>query len=113
MMMGDLFRMYPDAADFLVIRGNISRPVIPDQLEKRNRSFTLLELYETVPFIENKQLLIEVLTATKLDFLSFTSPSAVLAFIELTKEDEQFKQFLTIPAVCIGTTTEKEAKRQA
>lgn len=112
-MMDEFFELYPSANNFLVIRGNISRSVIPEQLAKRKRSYMLLEVYETIPFIENKQLLIEVLTTNKVDFLSFTSPSAVRAFVELTKEHAQFKQFLTIPAVCIGTTTEKEAKRQA
>lgn len=112
-LMDELFEQYEDADNFLLVRGNIARPTIPERLDALGRKYTMLELYKTEPFIENKHLLLDTLKYEPLDFVTFTSPSAVKAFVELTKEANKFKQFLTIPAVCIGTTTEKEAKRQS
>lgn len=43
------------------------------------------------------------------DYLTFTSPSAVDAFLEMGIEAKHIEKLKDLPCVCIGTTTESRA----
>jgi uroporphyrinogen-III synthase len=92
----------------LLVRGTLASPVLPEAFKKAGIPFKRLEVYETAVNVLGKDKLNEVLSRKQIDYLTFTSPSAVNAFFELAETPERF---LELPAACIGTTTEKQAKR--
>ena len=109
-MAAEFFNEYPKANDILLVRGNISRKILVDELTKRQLHFNTIVVYETNVHLDIKAKLIDMLTEHSFDYLTFTSPSTVKAFIEMVENHPMIHQFLKIPAICIGTTTEKAAK---
>lgn len=105
-MAREFLKKYPSAGPILLVRGSRSKNTLLDQFIEHHLSVDLLEVYETTfnykiePFL-NKQL-------TIIDFITFTSPSTVDAFIEMVDDPT----CLDIVCVCIGTTTEKRAIEQ-
>jgi uroporphyrinogen-III synthase len=91
--------------EILLIRGNLSRDVLPIELKKANISFESLYVYKTTVNGKSKYLLHEVLHKD-FDFITFTSPSTIDAYFELSG------YLVDNPCVCIGTTTEKKAKEK-
>lgn len=91
----------------LLVRGNRSRDVLPDQLSEKGYYFDLFEVYETVHNQKVKHELNNLLNNEKIDFLTFTSPSTIDAFIGMV---DKMTDFNTYTCVCIGTTTEKRAR---
>ncbi|WP_077299263.1 uroporphyrinogen-III synthase [Virgibacillus pantothenticus] len=103
-MADEFLTQYPDANQFLLVRGNLSRDVLPDRFEKRKKTYTNLEVYETH---ENEQMQLRLQTTlakTVIDYITFTSPSTVEAFAHMTTARK------VAPCICIGTTTEQRAK---
>lgn len=91
----------------LFVRGKIASRVLIDAFREAKRPFDCVEVYDTVTNQAAKETLTTILHTEKIDYLTFTSPSTVRAFMELTEENQSS---LSIPAVCIGTTTEKSAR---
>ncbi|SEQ14097.1 uroporphyrinogen-III synthase [Virgibacillus subterraneus] len=89
----------------LIVRGNKSREVLPDWFTKHKIRFDTIEVYETTYNFRVKDELNQLLNQNKLDFITFTSPSAVEAFSEM--KDGQIRKNQVF--VCIGTTTKKRA----
>lgn len=108
-MSEEFFAYYPNANHILLIRGNISRKLLVNELTKKEIDFDTLVVYDTSAFLSMKAMLLHVLTAEQVDYLTFTSPSTVRAFMEMVQGHPQLSDFLQMPAVCIGTTTEKAA----
>lgn len=96
---------HPTANNILLVRGSRSKDVLLDHFLKQRLSVDLIEVYETIFNYEIDSFLNEQLRKG-IDFITFTSPSTVEAFIEMTAETT----CLDIVCVCIGTTTEKRAK---
>ncbi|WP_234982539.1 uroporphyrinogen-III synthase [Ornithinibacillus halophilus] len=97
---------YPEPGTILLVRGNRSRDVLPEFFTKRNVNYDSIEVYETVHNIESK--LMEALNTHSFDFITFTSPSTVEAFV---KSHGQTYINNDPVIVCIGTTTEAKAKQ--
>ena len=108
-MAKEFFELYPDANHILLVRGNLSRKLLVEEFTRRNLAFESIIVYDTFSYLEQKDTLLQVLKTSRIDFLTFTSPSTVRTFIELTKDLPFLDKIRTIPCVCIGTTTEKEA----
>ncbi len=89
----------------LIVRGNKSRETLPDWFTKHQIRYDAIEVYETVHNIRVKDELNQLLNKNNLDFITFTSPSAVEAFIELSSSHIPKDQV----CVCIGTTTKQRA----
>ncbi|MBP1947689.1 uroporphyrinogen-III synthase [Virgibacillus litoralis] len=89
----------------LIVRGNKSREVLPEWLTKHEICFDVLEVYETMYNFRVEEELNQLLNQNKLDFITFTSPSAVEAFSEMSNGQIRKNQVF----VCIGTTTKKRA----
>ncbi|MGJ9457114.1 uroporphyrinogen-III synthase [Oceanobacillus sp. CF4.6] len=88
----------------LLIRGNRSRDVLPVEFSKQQLAFDSMEVYETAVNYDAREKLNQILSEEEIDFITFTSPSTVEAFVELAE---------AIPrknVVCIGTTTKQRAE---
>ncbi|KPH77122.1 uroporphyrinogen-III synthase [Oceanobacillus caeni] len=96
---------FQNPGEILLIRGNLSRDVLPSELKKANLSFTSLYVYKTTINFKSKNLLNEILQR-EFDFITFTSPSTIDAYFELSG------YLVDKPCVCIGTTTENKAREK-
>ncbi|WP_087971819.1 uroporphyrinogen-III synthase [Oceanobacillus rekensis] len=88
----------------LLVRGNRSRDVLPVEFSKQRLAFDAMEVYETTVNDDATERLNQVLYEDEIDFITFTSPSTVEAFVEMAEMRPEKK------VVCIGTTTEQRAK---
>lgn len=105
-MATEFLATYPLVHSLLLVRGNWSRPTLPEAFIQHGINVDLMEVYETAYHEEIKPLLHEQLK-NKIDFITFTSPSTVDAFIAMV--DNQI--YLKKVCVCIGTTTEQRARQ--
>ncbi|MEJ8776321.1 uroporphyrinogen-III synthase [Pseudogracilibacillus sp. ICA-222130] len=90
----------------LFVRGNLSRPVLLKAFTKEKIPYDVVEVYETKQNDGMKQTLQKVSERNAIDYITFTSPSAIDAFLSMVPN---FTTWQSIPTVCIGTTTEKKA----
>lgn len=109
-MSKEFLEKYPHANNILLVRGNISRKELIEVFSEKQINFETITVYETKFHDEIQETFIQTLNQHRFDFLTFTSPSTVQAFYSFVKEEENVDEFLQIPTVCIGTTTEKYAK---
>lgn len=93
----------------LIVKGNKSRNVLQEAFSKSEIAFDELVTYETTSNRSAKELLSRYFKQNYPDFITFTSPSTVEAFMEMCNE-KLVSHALEIPCVCIGTTTEACAK---
>lgn len=105
-MAKEFLEKYPNASNLLLVRGSISRKELIEAFTKHGVTYQTVTVYETNFNEEMRVTLIETLTNERMDFLTFTSPSTVKAFYKFVQEDEKLEQYLQIPTICIGTTTE-------
>ncbi|MUV39416.1 Uroporphyrinogen-III synthase [Lentibacillus sp. JNUCC-1] len=91
----------------LLVQGNWSRDVLPNFFEEHAIHFDTLIAYQTSINYESRELLNHVLEQKKVDFLTFTSPSTLNAFVEMAETANYDKSWDV--CVCIGTTTEQAA----
>ena len=105
-MAEEFLATYDDARSILLVQGVLSRRILADALNGSGKSCSSLEVYDTGTNHKEKDALNVALANGNVDILTFASPSAVDAFIELA---EQTNQYLHVPVACIGTTTEKRA----
>jgi len=108
-MANEFLTKYPESGPVLLVRGVLSRTVLPDTFEQHNQTYHCLEVYETVVNAHAKDNLQAYLAQEDLDYLTFTSPSTIDAFLQLVDHIDSYRD---IPAVCIGTTTERKAREK-
>lgn len=94
----------------LIVKGNKSRKVLQESFLENEIAFDEIITYETTTNTSAKALLTTYFNQSYPDFITFTSPSSVEAFIEMVASDKIIKQAKRIPCVCIGSTTEVCAK---
>ena len=111
-MAKEFFNTYPNANHILLVRGNLSREILVTELKERQLTFETVVVYDTMDNIEMKESLLAVLREEDIDFLTFTSPSTVKAFMKMVRDESCLNKILQLPCVCIGTTTEKIAHKQ-
>lgn len=107
-MAAEFLSTYADEGPVLFVRGKIASNVLLNAFTKANRAYDCVEVYDTV-INEAAKPMLQTSSMEKIDFITFTSPSTVNAFVQLIDEVHPYKE---IPVVCIGTTTEKQAKEQ-
>jgi len=95
---------------FLFPRAREAREVLPRFLEQRGARVDLVVVYETRTARENRPLLLRILEAGNLDYLTFTSTSTVVAFGRLAGKGSAGGSWKTIPAACIGEITARAAR---
>lgn len=96
---------YETTKPTLFVRGVIASPILLDAFTKANRTFFCVDVYDTFIHTKAKQTLQTTLAQHTFDYITFTSPSAVEAFVQSV---EDVQQELSVPIVCIGTTTEQK-----
>lgn len=106
-MATEFLSTYPERGPVLFVRGKIASAILLDAFTKAERTFDCLEVYDTVTNEAIQPVLQTILQEESIDFITFTSPSTVNAFVQLVDEFHLYKH---IPVVCIGTTTEKQAR---
>ncbi|KGP73918.1 uroporphyrinogen-III synthase [Pontibacillus yanchengensis] len=92
----------------LVVQGNLAKQSVVQELSTRDHVISTAEMYETRVNVRMKEALKKSLQGTRLDIITFTSPSTVQAFVKLA-EEEWREELMSIPCVCIGPSTQAEA----
>lgn len=103
-MAKEFFQLEQTEGPVLIVRGSRSRDVLPRFFTDHNIPFDMVTVYQTIYNDESEERLNDVLQKNAVDYISFTSPSTVEAFVKMAD---------FIPdklCVCIGTTTENRAK---
>lgn len=103
-MASEFLNKSTETGPVLLIRGNRSRDVLPTEFTTYGLSFHSLEVYKTTYNYAMTDRLNNMLSENNYDFITFTSPSTVEAFMEMAR----VKSNKT--CVCIGTTTEHRAR---
>ncbi|KGX88087.1 uroporphyrinogen-III synthase [Pontibacillus marinus] len=98
-----------DKTSLLVVQGNLSKQTAAQELKEQGHRVETVTVYETHVNVKIKDGLQEELLSHSLDILTFTSPSTVRAFCSLG-EGAITEDTLSKPCLCIGSTTEQEAK---
>ncbi|WP_028783364.1 uroporphyrinogen-III synthase [Thalassobacillus devorans] len=101
---------FDNPGPILLVRGNLSRDVLPEAM-KGHVFFHSMTVYDTL-LAKDQRPLIEKLETISIDAYTLTSPSTVEAFVRLCHKHKNFNKYLTVPCVCIGTTTEAKAKKE-
>ncbi|WP_121615104.1 uroporphyrinogen-III synthase [Virgibacillus halodenitrificans] len=95
---------FPNPGSILLVRGNLSRDVLPTTFIDNGLNFDSIEVYETSYNFLVKEQLNKHLEKSQIDFITFTSPSTVESFCAMAAKKTGFVY------VCIGTTTENKAR---
>ncbi|GAA0601358.1 uroporphyrinogen-III synthase [Virgibacillus siamensis] len=90
----------------LLVQGTKSRDILPKWLTEQGIRFDTVVVYESLFEYGSKQHLSRALAGDSMDFITFTSPSTVDAFLEMNEGRVQKGSVY----VCIGTTTSDHAK---
>ncbi|MDF2945522.1 MAG: uroporphyrinogen-III synthase HemD family protein [Bacillales bacterium] len=93
----------------LVVKGSIARKVIPEALKENKINFDEVIVYDTVTDNSKKHDLLNLLENKEIDIITFTSPSAIESFKELTvglNTDELLKN---VKIAVIGPSSKKSA----
>lgn len=106
-MASEFIQRIPNNENILLIRGTLSRQLLQNQLRKNGYNVQTLTVYKTATNESVKSKLTDSIQKG-IDFITFTSPSTVDAFVNLI--DEPISD--DVVYVCIGTTTEKQASKK-
>jgi uroporphyrinogen III methyltransferase/synthase len=87
----------------LLVRAQTAREVLPEALKAHGANVTIVLAYQTVPAVENKAKLVDLLTAKKIDMITFTSSSTVQNLVQLLDNKTELLQDTAL--ACIGPIT--------
>jgi len=90
----------------LIVQGRLSVTILNEALLQANIPFDCLEVYDT-KVNETEKLTLQQ-AVQEMDWITFTSPSTVDAFITLVDDPEEF---YNTSVFAIGTTTENRARK--
>lgn len=104
-----LFESLPTGQKIVLIKGRLAKETLQNELEKQGNTVTSLILYDTVPNVSARPKINHVLHEGNLDVLTFTSPSSLDFFLNLSglKPNEAFFEQTII--ACIGPETRQAA----
>lgn len=105
-MAQEFLEMHNHSDEILLVRGTQASNILIDAFTKADLTFECVEIYKTRTNISEKANLQQKLRTEQLDFITFTSPSTIDAFISLTNH---YPINPNTVIVCIGTTTENKA----
>ncbi|WP_220083844.1 uroporphyrinogen-III synthase [Salinibacillus kushneri] len=111
-VMGEEFAAYYTPKKVLLVRGSLSRDVLPDFFSQSNIPYESITVYATKANRKEQENLKKTLYAKRLDAITFTSPSMIQAFFSLGKEAIKEEHLKKSACICIGSTTESEAKKK-
>jgi uroporphyrinogen-III synthase len=97
----------PESSRVLVIRGNLARPVLVNELKDNGFIVTDLIVYETIHNMNEAEKIRKYVQNHELDYITFTSSSTVDSFMNVLKQDELLEGLKKVTFVCIGPITNK------
>ena len=68
--------------NILIVRAEIARDILPDELKKFGADVTVVPAYKTISAVENAAEIKSLLDAEQIDFVTFTSSSTVENFVK-------------------------------
>ena len=101
----------PAGKRFLFPRAREARDLLPRFLLKAGARVDLAVVYETRTAFENRPALERLLASERIDYVTFTSPSAVSAFVDMAPEGSCGAFPKNTPAACIGGITAAAARK--
>ncbi|MCP3025526.1 uroporphyrinogen-III synthase [Halobacillus sp. A5] len=104
-MAEEFFVYHKEPGAVLYVRGDRSRETLLEILTEKGILFQSLTVYDTLLIKESEVISREL---PSLDALTFTSPSTIEAFLEITRKSNELA--LDIPCFCIGATTAEKAE---
>lgn len=108
-MAGEFFGRYKEIGKILYVRGNRSRDILPKVFKEKKAFFHSITVYDTLLLDEFYDKITQLLNKNELDALTFTSPSAIEAYVALVEGNNS--KGLELPCFCIGPTTSEKAKQ--
>ena len=94
----------------LVIRGNLSRPVLIEQLTAHGFEVKDLVVYETIHNQSEASKLMTYIERNEIDFITFTSSSTVDSFMKVLYQRELLENLKKVTFICIGPITNNTLK---
>lgn len=107
----EFFRRYDVSGRILLVQGNRALGVLEEACVSWRVGYDCLVVYETCLVRDGRCGLWDVLERVRMDFLTFTSPSIVRAFMLGVRGHEEEGLFKRLPTICIGPTTAEAAFR--
>lgn len=95
----------------LIPKGNLAREYIASSLREEGAFVDELIIYETYMPAESRHELLEMLSAGKLDILSFTSPSTIDHFMDTVKGQQLDSVIRQCIVACIGPVSKRKAEQ--
>src|SRR5699024_661066 len=103
-MAAELNAAYDLKGPVLLVQGQLSRTTLNDMLQEKAIPFDRLIVYKTGINRDATQRLQQVLSTKDVDFITFTSPSTIDAFMDLSKKHTDD---ISSTIVCIGRSEER------
>ncbi|WP_407272635.1 uroporphyrinogen-III synthase [Radiobacillus sp. PE A8.2] len=110
-MVSEFLQTYGSEQTILLVCGNKSRNEIPDQLKQARVFFRKLIMYDTLINEITTVQLTDYIKTGMIDVYTFTSPSTIAAFEEMTASIPAYIDVIKQQklCLCIGTTTKDKA----
>ena len=99
----------PAECRYLLLRAEVARELLPDQLRAAGGHVDVVDAYRTRPAAVDEAALSRVRTG-ELDLVTFTASSTVRHFCELIGPDALPAIQACVPAICIGPVTAETAR---
>lgn len=109
-MAAEFIQQFRIDGSLLIVKGNRSRAVLQKAFTTENILFDEIVTYETKSNHASKSILRSYFNEKLPDFITFTSPSSVEAFMDAELQKSFISMAHKVPCVCIGTTTEQRAR---
>jgi uroporphyrinogen-III synthase len=103
------FETLPMGQKITLVKGRLAKETLEKDLIKQGHHVTSLTVYDTVPNFLTQLKLQQVLKEGALDVLTFTSPSGLHFFLELSGLRPQDAFFDQLKVACIGPETRRAA----
>lgn len=104
--------LIPGGAKVLIPRAEGARDVLPEGLAARGVAVDILPLYRAVPALKSREWLSALLKDAAVDYLTFTSSSAVRSYVSLCAGEGISPLTDGGRVACIGPVTAETARRQ-
>lgn len=92
-------------SNILVIRGNLSRPTLIEELTAYGFEVKDLVVYETIHNHTEASKLTSYIERNEIDFITFTSSSTVDSFMKVLYQKELLENLKKVTFICIGPIT--------
>lgn len=108
--LAESFLKIPDGQKILIVKGQLAKETLENELMDQGHHVETLTVYQTLPNYQIKPVLDELLASSKIDIVTFTSPSSLDFFLKLSGLEVSDVFFRNVKIACIGPETRHHAK---